>query len=70
MLRLWRSLCLSPGRIEHLLGLGSQGAVLAQQQAGGHGSRAQTGQQHRRVAAGDQTGEGARHLVHWFVKSL
>lgn len=51
-----------PGRVELLPGLGSQGAVLVQQDAGGHGARAQAGQQHGRATARDQTPEGARHF--------
>lgn len=55
-------MCLgSPGRIELLLGLGSQRAV-AHQEASGHRSRPQAGQQCGRVAAGDEARERARHL--------
>lgn len=52
---------LSPGRVELLLCFGSQ-VVFAQQEAGRHGSRTQTGQQNSRVAAGNEARERVCHL--------
>lgn len=51
-----------PGRVELSLCLCSQRAVLIQERPRSHRPCSQAGQQHRSVAAGDQTPEGAWHL--------
>ena len=51
-----------PGRVQAPLALCEQSAAVAQQEAAGHGARAQARQERGGVTAGDHTGECARHL--------